>query len=308
MIKLIIKKNKKSLNEKLLAISKKAHEEILSFVKDSIDNNVSKARTIINVPLKDIIYSNNVNFNLGVPFLYYGNIKNGNIPNEEIIQNWDVNNRKFNQEFIDNILKQNCELVVRIDSTTATKAYASMGAATGVNKQTVFIMSFFVSNIKNLDSVSNFIKHELRHLTQKLNNLCIRYAEKLKNSYDPKKVNLLKLNLKKTKQIKFGLGKQKTGIKKTNKANFKRGIASDLEYETYLADLVERYYNKVKNQIDSEDMPPHATAVKYTKLFLDKLRFEKEYKNYNLIADILLVKRPNEFPKDFLTSLEQQLY
>ena len=55
-------------------------------------------------------------------------------------------------------------------------------------------------------------------------------------------------------------------------------------------------------------MPPHAAAVKYTKLFLDKLRFEKEYKNYNLIADILLVKRPNEFPKDFLTSLEQQLY
>ena len=88
----------------------------------------------------------------------------------------------------------------------------------------------------------------------------------------------------------------------------KKDIASDLEYETYLADLVERYYNKVKNQIDSEDMPPHAAAVKYTKLFLDKLRFEKEYKNYNLIADILLVKRPNEFPKDFLTSLEQQLY
>jgi hypothetical protein len=307
MIKILIK-NKKSLNEKLLVFSKQAHEEILSFVTESINNNISKARTIINIPLKEIIYSNNVNFNLGLPFLYYGNIKNGIIPNTEIINNWNYNNKNFNEDFITNILKDNCELVVRIDSTTATKAYASMGAATGANKQTVFVMSFFVSNIKNLDSVSNFIKHELRHLTQKLNNLCIRYAEKLKNSYDPKKVNLLKLNLKKTKQIKFGLGKQKTGIKKTNKANIKRDIASDLEYETYLADLVERYYAKIKDQVDNESTDPNSIAVKYTKLFLDKLRFEKGYENYNLIASVLLKKRPKEFPKDFLTSFEEQLY
>lgn len=306
MIKVIIK-SKKFLNEKLLTFSKTVHEEILSIVKNAIENNITNSRTVVNAPLNEIIYSNNVNFSLGLPYLYYGNIKNGIIPNTDILQNWDSDKKQFNEEFIKNLLQQNCEIIVRIDSTTPTKAYASMGAATGANKQTVFVMSFFVSNIKKIDSVDNFIKHELRHLTQKLNNTCIRYAEKLKKSYNPKNVKLLKLNIKKTKEIKFGLGKQKTGIKKTNKTNIKRDIASDLEYETYLADLVERYYAKVKSQIDSEDMDKNAVAVKYTKLFLDKLRFEKGYENYNLIVDILLKKRPKEFVKDFLTSLEQQL-
>lgn len=307
MIKVIIK-SKQFLSEKLLTFSKTAHEEILSIVENAIENKISNSRTIVNAPLNEIIYSNNINFNLGLPYLYYGNIKNGIIPNIDILQNWDSNKKQFNEEFIKNILQQNCEIIVRIDSTSPTKAYASMGAATGANKQTVFVMSFFVSNIKNIDSVNNFIKHELRHLTQKLNNLCIRYAEKLKNSYNPKKVNLLKLNIKKTKEIKFGLGKQKTGIKKTNKSDIKRDIASDLEYETYLADLVERYYAKVKDQIDNENTDPSSIAVKYTKLFLDKLRFEKGYENYNLVASVLLKKRPNEFAKDFLTSFEEQLY
>jgi len=306
MIKILIK-NKKQLNEKLLAFSKQAHEQILSFVTNSIQNNTN-ARTIVNVPLKEIIYSNNINFNLGLPFLYYGNIKNGDIPNENIIQNWNNTNKIFDEEFINDILKENCEIVVRVNSSSNTKAFASMGAATGPNRQTVFVMSFFINNIKNIDSVSNFIKHELRHLTQKLNDTCLRYAQKLKNSYDPKKVKLLKISIKKTKEIKFGLGKQKTGIKKTNKSNLKRDIGSDIEYETYLADLVERYYQKVKSLIDGESLEPNALAVKYTKLFFNKYVLEKGFENYKLIADVLLRKRPNEFPKDFLTSLEQQLY
>jgi len=305
MIKIAIK-NKNLLNEAMLKFSKQAQEKIVSYVTQAIENKSTNSRTIIDIPLKDIIYSNNKNFYLGLPFLYYGNIKNEFIPNNEIISNWNEKEKKFDDNFIANILNNNCELVLRIDNNPNNSAIASMGAATSANK-TVFVMSFFLPNIKNIESVKNFARHELQHLTQKLNNTCILYAEKLKRTYNPQRVKIIKMNLKKTKNLKFGLGKEKTGIKKSTSSNVKKKIGSDIEYETYLSDLVTGYYNKISTIVSSENLAPNQLAVKYTKLFFDKYRFEKGYEKYNLITSVLSKKRPKEFVKDFLLSFEELL-
>jgi hypothetical protein len=54
-------------------------------------------------------------------------------------------------------------------------------------------------------------------------------------------------------------------------------------------------------------LTPNELAVKYTKLFFDKYRFEKGYEKYNLITSVLFKKRPKEFIKDFLLSFEELL-
>ncbi len=101
--------------------------------------------------------------------------------------------------------------------------------------------------------------------------------------------------------------KEKTGIKKSTSSNIKKKIGSDIEYETYLSDLVTGYYNKISTIVSSENLAPNELAVKYTKLFFDKYRFEKGYEKYNLITSVLFKKRPKEFIKDFLLSFEELL-
>jgi hypothetical protein len=294
------------LSEDLIKYSENAHKEIIAYVMNAIQNNIFNDKTIIKVPLKDVLYTNNENFDLGLPFLYYANIKNSVLPNEDIIKYWNKKQKKFDKSFLESIKNDSFDLIVRIDSNTKTKALASMGAATSANK-TVFVMSFFIQNIKNIDSIENFTRHELQHLTEKINNTCIRYAEKLKTTYNPEKIKLLKINLKSTKYMKFGLGKQKTGIKKTKSSDLKKKIGSDIEYEPYLSDLVHGYFKKIKHLLSLETGDSNKIATKYTKLFFDNYRYQEQYKNYNLIADILLKKRPKEFPKDFLLSLEKMI-
>lgn len=309
MIKINIKT--KLLSEALLRFSKVAQEEIVSFVEDAIEKGNINSSTIIKIPLKEILYSKN-NILDGLPFLYYGNLLNSRLPSDEIINNWDEKNDAFDESFIKNLLEQECSVSVRTDNSSGKSAMAIFGAAT-TNNITSIIMIFYLKNIKNIDSIENFTRHELQHLTQKMNNACVLYSEKLKKFKHPKNVKLINLNFKRSKNIKFGLGQQQTGIKKHKISNLKKYLGADIEYETYLSDLVYSFHRRLKKDFaddllqDIKKHGPHATAIKYTKLLFSYLRHEQEYKSFNSVLEVIYKKRPREFPKDFINSLEKLL-
>lgn len=281
MIKVKIKKN---LQEALLSFSKQAQKDITDFVQQTL-NSGEEGRKVFQIPLSDLIYKSKAVLS-GLPFLYYLNL----------------NNSSLGSETSEKILNKTLSLVVRVYNDKGTGTMAGYGSSTKKGKSRLLIV-FYAPNIKQIESVPNLVRHELQHMTQNLNDICIAYDQSLKQVGDPKKVSIIPLSKEITK---FGLGKQKTGITT-------RGLSSDIEYETYLSDAVNSFYNKLKTkhkqsvQDDIKSIGEHATAVKYLNLLFKDWRNKNEYFGLNKILTTLLKVRPKETPKDMLRSLEDLL-
>jgi len=274
-------KFKKKLSEGLLRFSEDAQQKIAPMVKDAVSKK-QEVRHVFEIPLKDVIYKSKSVMS-GLPFLYHLNL-NGELLSPE--------------EALDGTL----ELIVRTYNKADGGNLAGYGASTKNGKSRI-VIAFYNPNIKRVESIPNLVRHEMQHMTQNLNDVCIAYAEQLKRVGKPENVTLIPLNKKITK---FGLGKQKAG-------NRQQSIKADHEYETYLSDTVHAFYkrlvtnHKLSLERDLSSIGEHATAVKYLDLLLKDWRSRDEYHGINQILNNLLAVRPKETPKDMLKSLEDLL-
>lgn len=249
------------------------------------------------VPLKQIVYSKNKKVMLGLPYLFHYHILN----DSSYYNVADINYSK-------SILKMNLPLKVTATFNPKAKAIALSGSAT-VNNKSVFLIYLFLNKIKT-GSFENILIHELQHLTQRVNDICLYYGEQLVLLDDPKKMQMVDI---KDIPNKFGLGSDKTGVlKTTSPTDVFAAAAGDVEYETYLTQLVNSYYNRLlKNKAliksEVEEIGPERAAMRYIKDLFHVLVNDPAYANTKGIIDKIMEKRPKELPKDMLSLLANRL-
>lgn len=300
MIKIIIKESKelKTANTDLL-------KKISDFVSDCKSKNLQTEK-YYNISLEELLYLD-INKSFGLPFFYFYHVLGDPSSYKNIKKFWNKEKQAFNEDFIAKLKKQFLPIKVKTVIDPSVTAIAKAGAAT-TNGNSVFLMIAYLNNI-NTNTFTNKVAHEFRHFTQRTNDICIYYAEQLKKVKDPTKVKME--DIQKIPD-KFGLGKQQTGILKTYDPKDKfAAAAGDKEYETYLADLVQSYYQRLMKtpeviENDIKTLGSHAAAVKYIKLLFSTYRYKNSYSNINGILQKILEKRPEELPKDMLALLSNR--
>lgn len=296
MIKIIIKESK---------VLKTANEDTLQAINDfvvSSKHSNTENKKIFNINISELLYLDKTKL-LGLPYFYYYHILNASLP-KNIEEFWDKQNNIFVDKFLSDIKDKLLPITVKTSNDTREKAIAKAGAATKDNKS-VFLMIAYLNNI-NPNTFKNKVAHEFRHFTQRANDICIYYGEQLKKLKDPSKVEMINIQ---NIPNKSGLGRDITGIlKTTSKKDVFATAAGDIEYETYLADLIESYFSRLMKspealKSDITSLGVNGAAVKYTKLLFNVYRHKSSYANINGIIQKILETRPEEFPKDVLSLL-----
>ena len=99
----------------------------------------------------------------------------------------------------------------------------------------------------NVNKLKSTIRHELQHLTQRLNGLALKYGKLAEDSNgDFSKIKKLKWGLEK----EFGTGRETTGLRQISRQQareagisdderIKRYLGDDFEYETWMSDMID---------------------------------------------------------------------
>lgn len=296
MIKIRIKNKNLNESKDLKYPSGNIIKSIMSFAIAS-KKNLNPSSDFFEIPLKQIVYSKNEIVMRGLPYLYHYHILNessySDIPN---------------LEYSKSILTKSLPLKVVSIFNPKASSMAISGSAT-VNNNSLFLIRLHLNKIQT-GSLENILIHELQHLTQRVNDICLYYGEQLAKTSDPKKMQLTNIQ---DIPNKFGLGKSKTGLLKTKSdTDVYAATTGDVEYETYLTQIVNSYYKRLmknKNEImaDLEEIGPEKAAIKYIKQLFNVLIDEPDYSSFKKIINKMIEKRPKELPKDMLSLLTNRL-
>lgn len=317
MIKIIIKENKKILNEALFIYSQTAASEIfnnlLSYFKNGKERKIS-----VGVVLKEALYNKQTQKN-GAPFLYYANglgKEFSDIP--ELKSNWNSQKKAFNEKFVNSILEQEFPIDIELSNeVTNTKIFGDIFIYQEDKINTVFKIVFYIKNYNNDEKIfKQAIKHELRHIGQYINKLAIKYGEEIYLENDIQKMFPIPLRIKEEFLFSpIGLGKQRTGLEKdTRGAKYVQG---DIEFETHLADIVEYTIEGLKNINEKEIINKNVDSKTLSDYYVDKIinnrifagTIFKQSGRIDLLNAVYQLNktRPNEFSKKFKKNLKIEI-
>ncbi|MBT6045426.1 MAG: hypothetical protein HOG49_01275 [Candidatus Scalindua sp.] len=251
-MKLLFESWRGYLNEAELKYSETAAKEIFDFI---VDAHRTKKIATISLPTDEVYYLNNNKIKNGIPLIWFGNVQHQDISKLPALrEQWDSQTKTFKKDFLDVFLEKSYKLDVEIDGKMD-----SLGMATAVKIKGKQIFSLKVNPglHKSLDQLKDTIRHELQHITQRLNGLALKYGEQLVAVGDDFS-KLKTLELKDSKA--FGRGKEKTGLKQvsrkrarelgiSNDERVKRYLGDDFEYEAWMSDMLSdftRWITKTK--------------------------------------------------------------
>ena len=217
------------LVEAELQYSKSAAQEIESLVRKYVStvgaSKNDQKENWINIPQKEIFYSTNPKVKNGA-VLYnlmaspktadwdWDNLTDSQ--KNQLASFWDSGSKSFNPSFADKILSYPLQMLLLINR----KDSSSMGTSSiGFNKggKMMFYVSINPMNMSGdktsdiLETMKDTVRHEMQHVTQRLNGLALNYGEQLaKANGDFSKIRYLNSydDIK-----KFGVGQELTGFR-----------------------------------------------------------------------------------------------
>lgn len=242
-------KTKKLLREAELKYSTTAFNQMFDIVMKHFENYRDVAAYSMDIPADEVLYTKNKNILSGFIALVELDILKKDL--SHLVENWDTKTARFSDEIIKKYL-DNYYYPFSFIITNKTDSQGSVSIASTIKKA---VMTLNVERIETQDEIKTTLKHELQHLTQIVNGHCLKYYDSLKNNKnDISKVESVPYKLG---EKKFGTGKQKTGLKQDASledayANastpeeqvqiLKRYFGDDDEYETWLSEIVEKYF------------------------------------------------------------------
>tara|TARA_R110002110_G_scaffold388702_1_gene600850 strand:- start:43 stop:1245 length:1203 start_codon:yes stop_codon:yes gene_type:complete len=253
------------LVEAELQYSKSAAQEIKSLVRKYVSTvgaskNDQKADWV-NIPQKEIFYSNNPKIINGAVFYRLTRTLTkwdwDNLTDDQLSQLqslWDSSSKSFAPEFIEAQLNYDYPMEVVINKKGSTSMGTSTAAISSKNGFLFFYLSINPMNMSGdkassiIEVLEDTVRHELQHVTQSLNGLALNYGEQLaKANGDFSKIKVVNdsADIK-----KFGLGREETGLRQAqgeekkklaHNERVKRYLGDDFEYETWMSDIISQF-------------------------------------------------------------------
>ena len=245
-MKLLLENWREFLNEAELKYPQGAWDEMFKITLNAIRNKKNESAQI-DIKFDEIYYLENRKIKNGSVLSFLAATRNGIQGSlEKLTEAWNPEKKILEGQFIDDIFnKYGRPIVFVID-----KDLKSMGVA-GTVPSAIRYIKIGVNpwKHKGLDQIKDTIRHELQHVTQRLNGNALQYGEQLdKVNGDISKIKEVSIRVKK----EFGVGKQKTGLRQispeqarsqgiSDDERLKRYLGDDFEYETWMSDLLSDY-------------------------------------------------------------------
>tara|TARA_Y100000034_G_scaffold53870_2_gene66061 strand:- start:317 stop:1483 length:1167 start_codon:yes stop_codon:yes gene_type:complete len=253
-MKLLLEKWREYLSEAELKYSETIFDRIFSFTMKKMPDVIDTGRTFAtyeSIPAAEVFYSDNKKIANGAVLLMFV-VGNKEDPSAAtfMTDNWDEESG-LPEELINLYLStlDILEFIFRIDPNIDP----SSGGELGWSKDKIFLSlnPALAQRSDHPAELKDTLRHELQHLTQRLNAIALKYGEQLfANNGDVSKIKKIDFD---DESLKFGMGKQKTGLRQIDDPEEarKQGLSKediiirylgdDWEYEPWLSDLVSRY-------------------------------------------------------------------
>ncbi len=247
-MKLILENWRGFVNEAELKYSETLFNTIYNIASDAYEEGKEKRdyylKKELDVPGHEIFYSDKIKIKNGAALFYMIHGDSG-LPWQNGMRfmkdNWDPKSG-LKEEILKPFLERPLKITLVID-----REMDSMGRMGTFDKGQGLFLALNPWEHRSWDQLRSTIRHELQHLTQRLNTYALKYGEDLfKANGDTSQIQQINLNFKKD----FGTGKQKTGLRQvTQKAareqgigddeRMKRYLGDDFEYETWMSDILD---------------------------------------------------------------------
>ena len=247
-----------------------------------------KAYKAFEIPAEQIIYDKN---QIKAGWILYQFINQ----DDSIETAVDFLKRKFDPSkfLFDGLRNHSLELATSIYTARPVDGRITMGYFTVIDDKPV--ISLNNSQKRSEEEVKTTIRHELQHLTQAINNVCIKYANQIK-ALSGKYENLKKIDLEISD--KFGASKQKNRTEFNQNKNKDQQseivqikfadmefpfdlknlnyFADDAEYETWKSDFVDAFvkYLFEKGYITKDLLKFAADTKRYRNMSLKQIKNE----------------------------------
>jgi len=245
-VKLLMENWREYLNEAELKYPQGAWDEMFKITLNAIRNKKDES-TQIDIKFNEIYYLENRKIKNGSVLSFLAATRNGIQGNlKKLTEAWNPEKKILEGQFIDDIFNKYGQPITFI----IDKDLESMGTAGTAHAEALFIqITINPWKHKELDQIKDTLRHELQHVTQRLNGNALQYGEQLdKVNGDISKIKEVPLRVKK----EFGIGKQKTGLRQisperarrqgiSDDERLKRYLGDDFEYETWMSDLLSDY-------------------------------------------------------------------
>lgn len=298
-------KTKKVLREAEIKYSNTAFNQMFDFIMKHFENYRDVVSYDMDIPLDEVLYTKNKNILSGfVAFIELDLLKKGTLQN--LVQYWDAKSGEFSDE----IIKKYLDNYYYPFSFIITNKIDSQGSVSIAGTQRRAVLRINVERIESQDEIKTTLQHELQHLTQLINGHCLKYSDLLKkNRADITKVQSTPYQLG---DKKFGVGKQKTGLKQDSSMEqdyskatpeqqieiLKNYFGDDFEYETWQSELAAKYLNWLRQSqiITNSQLRTGLTKDKIKNNPQEKYKIVKDIaKQYNM-PDSEALQRLNAAP------------
>jgi len=303
--KLIFENWRRFLTEAELQYSKSAAQEIEDRVKKYLTSPAAdkdeEADFWIEIPQKEIYYSNNPKIINGAVFYRLTRIYNdwdwdnptdGQL--DELQSLWDSSSKSFKPEFIERQLEYDLPMQVVINKKDSSSQGFSSAAVSSKTGRLFFYLAINPMNMSGNkisdmeENMKDTVRHELQHVTQRLNGLALNYGEQLdKANGDFSKIKVVKDadDIK-----KFGIGREKTGLRQAQgkekqdldrAERTKRYLGDDFEYETWMSDIISQFirFSVKQGSVTPQDIEQAKltdTLITMVKFHQDKMQSAKD--------------------------------
>jgi len=327
MIKLIIKENKKKLQNLLTeAYVFSVDNPLVSNIRNALEPTIKLSKPTsfkVDIFLKDLIEYKDTSLSKknGVPFFYYGNIIGQTFSLTPELKNYLDSN--FQTEILNKKIPLEINFLLDSKSTDPAKALIEQNSDKTINLKINFYSSALRQHLKpyNTKNFDALIAHEITHFKQHIDPLVLKYGELAKKEKNYKKLKVLPLmNKGKVTVGLTGVGK-KSDLKNVNISTPSEEYAVDQkEFLPNYDQLTKKLFiglkdreksNKFKNALSNINIDSSALAgqyvkkLAYDKYFLDEISGEDQ-----LLYDYLrlnFLSREKEMPTKLIKTLTDKI-
>jgi hypothetical protein len=256
--KIIFERWRRFLAEAELQYSKSAAQEVENLVRQKYSPGANQEQLDqFKIPQSEVYYSNNPKIVNGAVLYQVANVLGWDLKDpaiqEKLKSNWDSGAKSFLPDFVKTIFESPLNMLLYINR----KDSRSMGTSGAVVTQKGKLLFYLAINPANmigdkasdvLDVLEDTVRHEMQHVTQKLNGLALNYGEQIaKANGDFSKIKVAN-SLDDIK--KFGIGREQTGLRQAKAGEakdlskderIKMYLGDDFEYETWMSDLISQF-------------------------------------------------------------------
>ena len=169
---------------------------------------------------------------------------------DKLARQWDSDTNSFVPSLVKQIMASPLNMMIYINAK-GSSSMGSSGASLTKSGKLLFYLAINPANMIGdkasdlMEVLEDTVRHEMQHVTQKLNGLALNYGEQIaKANGDFSKIKVANSfdDIK-----KFGIGREQTGLRQaqgeaarnlSQNERVKMYLGDDFEYETWMSDLI----------------------------------------------------------------------